>query len=562
MNRRALLQNSGKLALLPAFLSGSTTTALAEGLTQGNLQVLDPRAAGARGDGKTNDRAAIQTCIDKCAGLGGGIVYISPGTYLTGTVVLKSNVALYLEAGATILGSTEIDDYLPQPGPNPRGDANQKHLIFARKAENITICGLGVIDGQGPAFWTPSHRPQPPAQDLWKDVATYDWKALPRPSPMVELVECKNVHVEGVTLQNSAGWTFRPIGCDSVFIHGIRIRNPIYGLNVDGIDITCSQNVFISDCDISTADDAICLKSESPYGGPFLPTRNITVTNCVLSCCCNGFKIGTATRGGFENITFSNSVIENRDVPLNQRVISGIALEMVDGGWIEGVNITGIRMQRVRTPIFLRRGNRTPRTDGTAGVLKGVMIEDIHATQSILTNSIMGLPAFPIEDVTLSNIRIDSEERGQAEWVNQQVPEVPTQYPEARMFGRLPAYGFYCRHVIGLRMKDIVLGAAKGEARPAIVCNDTRNCDISGFKGAAITGTQPVIRLRDSRQVWIRDSAAPEEVDTFLVVEGSESKDILLTSCDLRHAVHAVSVESGAGAVTQQANITVKGEVQ
>src|SRR5512142_1249439 len=108
-------------------------------------------------------------------------------------------------------------------------------------------------------------------------------------------------------------------------------------------------------------------------------------------------------------------------------------------------------MQNVRTPIFVRRGNRRARPDGTPGTLRGVMIDNVHATGAILTSSVTGLPGFNVEDVTLSGIRIDSEEAGQQEWVTREVPEVPKAYPEARMFGRLPSYGFYCRHVDGLR---------------------------------------------------------------------------------------------------------------
>ncbi|MGH9665613.1 MAG: glycoside hydrolase family 28 protein, partial [Bryobacteraceae bacterium] len=354
------------------------------------------------------------------------------------------------EAGATLRGSTDLADYTLHEGP-PRGsDANQQHLIFARGSEDIAITGRGVIDGRGQSFWARSGRPEPKPEDLWRDVATYDWKKLARPSPMVEIVECRNVRIEGVTLKNSPGWTLRPIGCDSVFIRGIRIRNPIYGPNTDGIDPTCCQNVFIADCDIATGDDTICLKSESPYGGDVRVSKNITITNCVLTGCCNGFKMGTATRGGFENITFSNSVVYNDDVPLNQRVIAGIAVEMVDGGWVDGVAISNIRMQNVRTPIFVRMGARHGH-----GRLRGVMISDVHATGAILTSSITGLPGQEAEDVTLSNIRIDSVEGGKSEWAALDIPERPGSYPEARMFGRLPAYGLYCRHVKGLRLSQV-----------------------------------------------------------------------------------------------------------
>ncbi len=116
---------------------------------------------------------------------------------------------------------------------------------------------------------------------------------------MIEFAQCRNVRVSGVTLRNSAGWTMRPIACESVVIDGVRIRNPYHGNEYDGFDITASRDVMISNCDIITGDDAICLKSENPYGD-LLPTKNITVTNCVISSASNGFKMGTATFGAFE----------------------------------------------------------------------------------------------------------------------------------------------------------------------------------------------------------------------------------------------------------------------
>lgn len=518
---------------------------------------FDPLSFGAVGNGKTLDSNAINAAITACNQAGGGIVYLRPGTYRCGTVVLKSNVALYLEAGATILGSTDIRDYTPQPGPDPNGDAGQNHLIFARDAENVSLIGAGRIDGQGTAFWVPSGRKPPAAQDLWKDVATYDWKPVKRPSPMIELVGCRNLHIRGLRIQNSAGWTVRLINCCDVVVHGVAVKNPIYGPNADGLDISNSQNVFVSDCLLEVADDVICLKSENPYGTKVPLTQNIVITNCVLRGCCNGLKIGTMTQGGFENITFSNSVIYNNDVRLNERIIAGIALEMVDGGWVEGVNITGIRMQRARTPIFIRRGNRTPRPDGTPGTLRGVMIEGIHATGAILTSSITGLHGFPVEDVTLSNIRIDTEERGSPQWASMEVPEQAAMYPEARMFGRLPAFGFYTRHVRGLYMRDVVLGAVAGEARPAIVCDDAHQVEIAGLRSASVVGQPPLIQMARSKDVWIRDAQAPAGSGSLVELKGSETSNVLVSGCDLRYTREAfvVSRDVPAAAVALSGNI-------
>lgn len=504
-------------------------------------RLFDVRGYGATGDAKTLDTRAINAAIDACHASGGGIAYLPPGTYLCGTVVLKSNVTLYLEAGATLLGSTSLADYSPQTGPPLSGDANQKHLIFARNAENVGLAGFGRIDGQGRAFWVPSGRATPPPEDHWKDVATYDWKPTDRASPMLEFAECRNLRIEDVRIENASGWTLRPINCTNVCIRGISIHNPVIGPNTDGIDPTGCRNLFISDCSIDTGDDCICLKSENPYGSDVRVSKNIVITNCVLTCCCNGLKFGTATHGGFENVTFSNSVIYNDDVDLAARVISGIALEMVDGGWIEGVTISNIRMQRVRTPIFIRRGNRTPRPDGAPGSLRGVMIENVHATGAILTSSVTGLPGFDVEDISLSHIRIDSEERGRVEWAEQAIPELPRAYPEARMFGRLPCYGLYCRHVTGLRLRDIDIRAAAGEARPALVFDDVNDLDLDGFRSSDVAGSQPVVKLVGTRAAWLRGCASPAAA-VFLSVHGAASNRILLTGCDLAAAGKSVSL--------------------
>jgi polygalacturonase len=474
-------------------------------------------------------------------------------------VVLLSHVTLYLEAGATLLGSKNLDDYASQAGPGAHADANQNHLVYARGAEDVGLAGPGAIDGQGPSFWVPSGRKAPPASDSWRDVATYDWKPLQRPSPMLEFVECSGLRIEDVRIHNAPGWTMRPINCDDVVIRGIAIKNPVIGPNTDGIDATGCQNLFISDCLIQTGDDALCLKSENPYGEVVRVSKNITVTNCVLTCCCNGFKFGTATRGSFENITFSNSVIyNNEDSDLRARVIAGIAVEMVDGGSVDGVVVSNIRMQNVRTPIFIRRGNRHPRPDGTPGTLRGVMIENVYATGSILTSSVTGLPGFDVEDVTLSNIRIDSQEAGKAEWAARTVPEVAKDYPEARMFGRLPAYGLYCRHVTGLRLKGIELSAATKEERPSVVCDDVKSLDIDGLSGTSVTGDQPAVKFVDVQKAFLRGCVAPDGISTFLDVQGGKSQNIALVSSDLRSAGKVVETapEGPAGALSLAGNVT------
>jgi len=510
------------------------------------MRVFDVLDYGARPGESSLNTDSLQKAIDQASHAGGGVVYVPPGVFLTGGLVLRSHVTLHLESGAILRGSTDIKDYKYNAGPPEMGDANGRHLIFARDAEDIAITGLGTIDGQGSAFWRRKGRPQPAAGDMWGDVIAWDWEpATPRrPSPMLEFAYCRNVRVEDVTLINAAGWTMRPVACESVFIRGIRVRNPIFAPNTDGMDLTASRNVFVSDCDIATGDDAICIKSENPYG-EVLPTKNITVTNCVLTTCCNGFKIGTATRGAVENIVFSNSVIYNDDVPLNQRLTSGIAIEMVDGGTLEGIVVSNIRMQNARTPFFIRLGKRTPHS---GSYLRNVMIQGLDASGAILTSSITGLPDMPVEAITLEDICLRTEERGSSTWLRRTVPEQEAAYPEARMFGRLPASGLYVRHANRIRLRNVEVRTAAPDARPLLFCDDVKDVAISGFEGTAPAESQPMVTLRDTQDAYLHGSRAPHGTHTFLQVEGKASAGIVLAGNDLSRTGQAVAFDDGASA--------------
>lgn len=531
-------------ALLPGLpvLSSDVTSS-------GKSHVFDIRDTGAVADGRTLNTAFIQASLDMAFRSGGGTVYVPPGTFLTGGLVLQSRVTLHLESGAVLLGSTRFEDYAPQPGPSAEGDANSHHLLFARNADDVALTGLGVIDGQGPSYWTKLDRPQPAPEDMWEDVVAFDYKATPRrPAPMLEFVECRNLRIEGVTLRNAPSWTMRTVACDSVFIRGMRVRNPVYGPNTDGMDISSSSNVFISDCDIACGDDAICLKSENPYGAN-VANKNITITNCVLTTCCNGFKIGTATHGRFENIVFSNSVIYNDNVPINQRVIAGLAIEMVDGGSVDGVLITNIRMRNVRTPIFVRLGERR---GGRESTLSNVVIRGIDATGVLYPSSITGLPSHPVNGVTLSDISMQSDEPGLEAWTKNLVPEREKSYPEARMFGRLPAHGLYVRHARRIRLSNVELIASAAEQRPALVCDDVQDIQISGLRAAAPHSKQPIVSLTDVDGAFLHGSKLQQPRGYIVEVKGAASANILLQDQRLTGPARDVDVaaEVAANAVT------------
>jgi hypothetical protein len=501
--------------------------------------IFNPRSFGAIGDGRAKDSPAVQRAVDACTTAGGGIVYLGPGTYLCGTVILKSNVTLYLEAGAVLLGSGDINDYEP------------RHLIFASGAQDVGLAGPGKIDGQGSAFWVHVPRPPVPEDKVWSDAIHLDWTRKKCPSPMVEFEDCTDVRISDVFLCNSPGWTLRPFNCDRVQIRGIVINNPVYSPNSDGIDPTGCQDLVISDCVIETGDDAICLKSESLNGATVRVSKNIVVTNCILSGCCNGFKFGTPTFGGFENITFSNSVIYNDDVPLPSRVIAGIQLSAVDGGWVDGVVITGIQMRRVRAPICIRRGTRHTDNVTPRNGLRGIVIDGLHATDAILTSSITGLPDLHVEDVRLADIRIATIMPGKPEWVAHPVPEVPADYPQSRMFGWLPASGLYVRHVQGLSMRNVSISAPTDEWRPTFVFDDVQDLQCDGLQSTPAANGEPMLQMDDVTGAWLSQTTAPKDARALL--KSKSSKDILVSGCDLRGC--AALAEGDADAIRAEYNI-------
>ena len=482
------------------------------GLTAGRGFAAPVQAAksvlqyGAKPDGRTLNTKAIQRAIDDVFQSGGGTVTVPSGTFLTGRIELKSGITLNLEPGCTLLGSASINDY--NGNSDSPGKSGARHLIFAQDADDVTLSGSGRIDGQGSNFWEPSGKAPLPPEDQWADFSSryLTVKKGGRPSPMLEFVNCRRLKIEGVRVENAAGWTLRTVNCDHVNIRGIAIKNPTEGPNTDGMDITGCQNMLVSDCSVDTGDDAICLKSENAYGSEPRLLKNIVVTKCHLTTCCNGFKLGTSSEGGFENITFSNSVVSNDDVEFKARVISGIALEVVDGGWIDGVQITDIQMQRTRTPIFIRLGNRKGSPDNPRHGLRNVNIENVQASQSLLASSITGLPGAEVRDVTLSHIQVDNVLPVRPESVGHAVPEKESAYPEARMFGMLPASGLYVRHVRDLRLNDLVFSATAGETRPTVIFDDVVGARVTALKSTPVRGGMPILQQIGSHDVKTADS--------------------------------------------------------
>ncbi len=512
------------------------------------------RAFGATGDGVRLDTAAIQKAVDACSARGGGIVVVPPGKYLCGTLFLKSNVTLRLEAGATILGSTNPADYAT--GIERCGFTGfpqlDKCLVYAHRAENVAVSGRGAIDGQGWAF----------------PLASPKGGAGERPM-LLRLASCRNVSLEGVTLRNAGAWCAHFLGCDGVRVSGVTIHNRVNGNN-DGIDLMNTRNVHISDCTLLCEDDCICFQAMSHD----LPVENVVITNCLMSTRWAAIRSGGAHRGGIRNVAVSNCVI--RDT-----YGCGVKLQISGNATMENMVFSNLVMENVSAPISLRFGNHhyNGETRDPAfpfGTMRNILFDNIRARvldEAALRKaipafyaaypwkpppkpcpgeerqciSICGIPGHPVEGVTLRGIHVTCPGGGtKDDAARRDLPELEDQYPEYFMWGVLPAYGLYARHVRGLSLESVRFDLARPDLRPAVVCDDAEDVEIAGLRARASRESEPLIRLRATRGAFLRGCRPLGEAGTFARIEGERSRDVVLAGNDLHRAQRAVETADGA----------------
>lgn len=436
---------------------------------------------GAIADGRTSNTKAIQQAIDEAAANGGGRVLIPAGYYLTGQLYLKSNIELHLAIGATLLGSTNRLDYSGKIA---------LALINAKGEKNISITGKGTINGQGRELVVNMLQ-------LLTDgkVQDTEWK-LKRPAEqnrpdILFITDCKNVKVTGITLKDASSWVQNYTNCTDVVIDHMTVESVAYWNN-DGIDIVDCKDVKITNSYFNAADDAICLKSESADK----ICENVVVENCTLRSSANGFKLGTASVGGFKNIRVHNLTVYNT-------YRSAIALESVDGGGIEYVDIQNVTAKNTGNAIFIRLGHRNQ--DDRWSTIQHIYISNVKAEipagkpdmgypmegpppkvppHNLVPSSITGLPGHPVKDVMLENIDIVYGGGAQKQVAEislsklNDVTENAVGYPEFTMFGELPAWGMYIRHADGVKLKNIRLAYLQDDFRPAIVTDDVKGLNI------------------------------------------------------------------------------------
>lgn len=506
--------------------------------SQFNPWLYDPFDYGAKGDGQINDTKSIQEAIDACHQSGGGKVVLHNGRFLSGTIYLKSNVTLHVEAGAVLLGSDNLNDFpiIPSKHPSYTGEfVSNKALIYAEDARNITISGRGIIDGRGGA-WVDGPYGSP------------SFSIRPR---IIHFRGCENVRISEVTLYNSASWVQSYQSCKNMVIDGITvdsrpnkdIEKPRFvdarGRNNDGLDLVDCQQVRISNCFINSGDDALCLKSFSPDEG----CRDITITNCVVSSNASGIKIGTETSGAFEDITIQNCVVYDTRV-------DAVSMMTVDGARIERINISDITVRNIKgSAIFIRLGNRNrsyrKNTVINTPILKNIIIENIQGTRicSEYGCAISGIQNIPVEEIVLRNINLEFEGSGKVDDSYRQIPEREKNYPSGSIFGILPAYGFFIRHAKNITLENIRLRFIQEDQRPALLCDNVEQLEIKGLKAQGTLQTPELIRLVDSRNVVISDSRPTSPVPVFLSIHGEESDDIVMMNNLLKNAKQKIVFE-------------------
>lgn len=439
---------------------------------------------------------AINKAINACAKNGGGQVVIPAGNFKSGTITLLSHVELYLERGATLWGSTNQRDYPRQKQPVYRSQKDQGGwyaLIYAESASNIGIGGYGTIDGQG-AKQFPRKEPGQPTQD--------DLNGRPR---NILFISCKNVNVSSVTMQNSGVWNQHYLNCEDVMVNNIRVYNHS-NQNNDGIDIDGCRRFVLSNSILDSDDDCITLKSTGAAA-----CDGVTITNCIASSFCNAIKCGTESTGGFKNIVINNCVVKPSRCTAEpifktpRTGQTGIALEIVDGGVMEGVSVSNTVIDGTECPIFVRLGNRARRHIKEApqpgyGSMRNISINNITAYNTgNFCSSITGIQGAKIEDIRLSNIHFVNKgglTTGQYRADYTQVTEKEKDYPDPTDWGNLPSYGLFIRHVKDISLDQVGLNSAAADPRAPILAVDVDNLLISN-----LTTPQPVAKQVEQHEV-------------------------------------------------------------
>jgi polygalacturonase len=445
---------------------------------QGSAKDYPASLFGINSDGVTLNTRSIQFAIDHIHQQGGGRLVFDVGRFLTGSIHLKSNVTIHLLEGAVLLGTLNPLDY------DRKG---LTALILCHDQENVAITGIGVIEGQGREV--ARNVVALVHKGLIKDAFRNDRPEVPIRPMLIYFRSCKNILIKGVTMRNAAAWVQTYDQCKNLLVDSITVDSRAFWNN-DGIDIVDCDSVEITNSYIDADDDAVCLKSHDSTK----ICQNIIVRNCTIRSSANGIKFGTASLGGFRNVKLIN-------IKVFDTYRSAIALEAVDGGFLENVEVDSLLVLNSGHAIFLRIGERMK---GRKGRLENIRIKNVSAEIAATKPDagyeyegpiedmprnisppiiIAGLPGNIIRNVSFNNIEIKHPGGGNPMFAKillnelDSVPEIPAGYPEFSKFRELPAWGIYIRHARDIMFNNLKLFCGKKDYRTAIVLDDVHHAE-------------------------------------------------------------------------------------
>ncbi|MDR0333649.1 MAG: glycoside hydrolase [Dysgonamonadaceae bacterium] len=431
-------------------------------------KVFDVREFGAVGDGKTMNTNAIQAAIDKSNASGGGTVYIADGIYMTGTLVLKDNVTLWVDAGSILRGSQDANDYpairVSLPSFRQKEDFQ---LIFAEKKKNITITGGGIIDGNAIAYGRP-----------WGGTNN-EWQ---RPR-LIRMFECENITVKNITLVRAANWVQYYEACSDMLFETVQIRAYTGVHNLDGLNLSGCRNVIVRDFTATTGDDSIVIKAMS-----MVPNENIYVDGLFSRYSnCHLFKIGTETHSAVRNLHLKNARGWAR---------YSVSVQAVDGAVVEDILIENVELYSCSSPFFIRLGSRGRTFEGGPNPAPIAQMRNI-TLRNISNTGIRFVPdkagpgvgalATGIAGHRIENLTIENGDfllygtRLSKDAIYREIPQNADRYPEFHTLGILPAYGIFFRHIDGLTVRNVRLRLLNEDIRPAIILDDVINYTLEGI---------------------------------------------------------------------------------
>jgi len=509
------------------------------------------RNFGAKGDGTALDTAALQAAVNACTADGGGTVLIPAGTFLIGTLEIKSNVTLHVSAGGKLLGSPHGNDYHPVDAIPLRGDSTLEDgnwaLIFAVNAKNVTIEGPGTIDGQGIQFHS-AVRGTPPPSGIGGSKRPYH----------LLFYRCENLRVRDIDLLESAYHSVRVIQCRRVHMDGLYIYNRVNGNN-DGFHFISSEYVMVSNCTVMSQDDACAL---------FGSCRYVTITNSSFSTRWSCFRFGG---GVAQDIAISNCV-------LYQVYGCPIKFHGVQGSRFENISFSNLVLDDVTGPIHISIGPRTPRPAGSGptpvdalaeesnqpAVVRNVSFSNIHGT---VTTNPQQLPGFPfesgyrpgekiscitlncvggaiLENVSFENIHLTFGGGGTAEdAARRDLPQIAGEY---FMLGPMPAYGFYARNASAITLSNVRFELASSDSRPALILDHVTDAAVCGLTVEGDSKAESTLRFIAAEQILLTAPRVLKQAQVFLQVEGTGNSGIIVDGGDLSRATEALAFKNGA----------------